>query len=411
MATINFIGTAKNIVDALFGTREYYKTPQPAAPTMLLMGEPEFLNPATWSPHNIFMTTPQLYAVINRRGYLLASGIWKHYKVKSDGSYEEIKDSQVVKILENPNPLMKGNDLIRQWNENKCVFGNNYEYVLKAYQNDSIPSGLTNLAPPSVVIKTTGKYYKQSKLEDIIEYYEVRNGIEVLDKVPPSEINHTRIVSSLNPIIGESPMTSLHMPISNIRAAYKFRNVIMTQRGALGILSSDNKDASGAIPLTNAEKERIEKEFRRAYGLGDNQMKTIMSSASLKYEAMSYPTKDLMLFEEVDSDFRAIIDAYGLNDMLFSREKGATFTNLAQGMIHAYQSTIIPEAEELAMRRSEQMKLIEKNEFLDLDYSHIPVLQENKKEKAEILDKKANAILKLNQIGLYSADDLRRFME
>lgn len=413
MAIINLTNAANGVFEGLFGDRrEYYKTQKPQNQSIVLSGESEFLNPDTWQPHNIFMTTPQLYAVINRRGYLLASGTWKHYKTGADGKLTVVENSPYVALLENPNPLVNGNDHIRQWNENKCVFGNNYEYVLKAFNSDAIPTQLTNLIPTTVGIKTTGLYYKQTSLEDIIQYYEVLDGNNVIDKLPPSEVNHTKIINAMNPIKGESPMASLHMPISNIRAAYQFRNVIMTKKGAIGLLTSDNKDASGAIPLSTKERERIEKEMKRAYGIGADQMQTIMTSVALRWEAMAYPTKDLMLFEEVDDDFLTIIDGFGLNDMLFSRKKGATFTNLAEGMVHAYQSTIIPEAEELSMSRSRQFKLLEKGEFLELDYGHIPVLQENKKEKAEILEKKANAIAKLNEIGnIYGVDDLRNIME
>lgn len=404
MALLNF----QSIFSDLFGGREYYKTPAPQNQSIVLGGTADFLSPDTWQPHNIFMTTPQLYAVINRRGYLLASGIWKHYG--KDG--KEIENSPFVKLLENPNPLVNGNDHIRQWNENKCVFGNNYEYILKDFANNDLPDGLTNLVPSTVGIKTNGKYYKQTKIEDIIQYYEITDGSRVVEKLTTKEINHTKMVNSLNPIKGESPMSSLHMPISNIRAAYQFRNVIMTKKGALGLLTSDNKDASGAIPLSALERTRIEKEFKRLYGIGENQIQTILTSASLKWQPMTFATKDMMLFEEIDADFRSIIDAFGLNDMLFSREKGATFSNLAEGMIHAYQSTIIPEAEELAMNRTRLFNLLEKGEFLELDYSHIPVLQENKKEKSETLERKANAIATLNAIqGLYTIDELRTMMD
>jgi phage portal protein BeeE len=412
MAQINFVNSANAIIEAFFGgRREYYNTPKPTGDSVIMMGEPEFLNPETWNAHNIYMTTPQLYSVINRRGYMLASGVWKHYQAKGDGQVEEIVDSPLVKLLENPNPLMNGNDHIRQLNENKCVFGNNYEYILKAFDSDEIPSGLTNISPTAVAIKTTGQYYKQTSIEDIIEYYEIREANKVLDRLAPSEINHTKTVNGVNAIKGESPMTPIHMPISNIRAAYQFRNVIMTKRGAIGILSTDKKDASGAIPLTMQERQRIEEAYKRSYGIGDKQIQAIMTSVNLRWQAMSYPTKDLMLFEEVDADFRTIIDQYGLNDNIFSREKGSTFTNMAEGMEQAYQSTIIPEAEELAMNKSQKYGLIERGQFLELDYSHIPVLQENQTEKADALSKKADAVLKLQQSLIYSNDEIREIVQ
>jgi phage portal protein BeeE len=184
----------------------------------------------------------------------------------------------------------------------------------------------------------------------------------------------------------------------------------MNKKGALGILSNNSKDSQGAIPLTPAERERLDKEYNRMFGIQKEKSQVIMTNTALTWQAMTFPTKDLMLFEEVNADFNSIIDQYGLNDNLFTRDKGATYENLAEGMKQAYQSTIIPEAEELAMNRSQLFGLVERGEWLELDYSHIPALQENLKEKAEVLEKKANAFNTLLQTGQYSTAELKEII-
>jgi len=387
---MNFFHPLAQSIQSFFGgSNDYKKTPNLSKSSQVLTGRPEFLSPDEWDAYNVYITTPQLYAVIQRRGYLLASGKWKHYKRVGD-KVEEILDSEIVNLLENPNPLMKGNDLIRQWNENKCVFGNNYEYVMRAFSS-ALPSVLNNLPPAQIQIDVTGKVWKQTKIEDIIKQYRLVSGVDE-DLFEPSEINHSRVVNGKNAIKGESPMVPLFMPISNIRGAYGFRNVLINKKGALGILSSNAKDASGGIPLEDKERIRLNAEYQRLYGIEDGQINTIMTSAALSWQAMTFPTKDLMLFEEIDDDFLAIIDNYGMNANLFSRSKGATFENLSEGMKQAYQSTIIPEAEELALNRTELFKLKERGEWLELDYSHIPALQENLKEKAETSKAQAEAL-------------------
>lgn len=383
--------TPLNLLNSfLTGRNAYSKTPNLLSMSKIMTGRPEFLNPDEWDAYNIYLTTPQLYAVIQRRGYLLASGVWKHYRTERDGRVVEVENSEVVKILENPNPLMKGNDLIRQWNENKCIYGNNYELLMRALPSLPI-AGFNNLPPAQMQIETTGKIYRQTKMEDIIVRYKLMQLGEVADTFEPWEINHTRVVNGKNAVKGESPMIPIFMPISNIRAAYGFRNVIMTKKGALGILSNNSKDSAGAIPLNDTERKRLEAEYHRLYGNGEDQMQVLMTNTSLSWSPMTYPTKDLMLFEEISDDFRTIIDQYGLNDNLFSKSDGSTFENMAWGLKQAYQSTIIPEAEELAMNRSQLFGLAEKGEWLELDYSHIPVLQENEKEKAETHKAKVDA--------------------
>ena len=56
----------------------------------------------------------------------------------------------------------------------------------------------------------------------------------------------------------------------------------------------------------------------------------MITESQVSWQPMSYPTKDLMLFEELNADKIALIDAYGLNVNLFSSERGTTFSNVCQ---------------------------------------------------------------------------------
>ena len=225
------------------------------------------------------------------------------------------------------------------------------------------------------------------------------------DAIPVDEMLYTWITNTENPLIGDSPLKPLHLPISNIREAYNTRNVIMVKRGALGILSSNSGDSVGSRGVNSKDRERIEKEYQNSYGMGDNQSNVIITDSSVSWQPMSFPTRDLMLFEEVSADFMKVIDNFGLNINLFSREKGSTYENLSQGLKQAYQTTIIPLGEEIAMKYSKLFNL-KNGEYLELDYSHIPVLQENEKEKSEVLNNKANATQTLVNAG-YTLDEVK----
>ncbi len=396
-----------NRLGGLFGfNNQYDRTGRLNGFSYISEGTPQWVAVDDSNAFELFLTTAQLYSVINLRGSMLASGCWKHYKMVGDKK-ELVQNSEAIKVLENPNPLMNGNDYLKLINENWCIFGNNYEYLNRPYKS-APPASLSILPPTEVVIETTGKIYKQTKIEDIIKEYRLE-GFQLSDVFSPKDINHLRVISSQNPIKGDSPMRSIFMAISNIRSAYQFRNVIMNNKGAIGMLTNKSNDGVSAIPLKANERERIEKAHSQQYGIRNDQMKVLISNASLEWQAMSYPTKDLMLFEEIDADFRTIIDNYGLNDNLFSRDKGSTFTNLQDGFKHAYQSTIIPFAEEIAMSYTKIFQLSD-NEWLELDYSHLPALQKNEKERSEVLEKKANAIRTLKETGLYTNEEIKEII-
>jgi len=195
-------------------------------------------------------------------------------------------------------------------------------------------------------------------------------------------------------------LNPLHMQISNIRAANQFRNTAMVNKGAFGILSSASHDVVGSQAISQKERKRINDQYNKDYGIDEGKGQVIITDANLNYQNMTFPLKDFMLFEGISSDFNRIIDAYGLNINIFSKEKGSTFENLAQGLKQAFQSTIIPKAEVISMNKTKELGMDSSVEFVELDYSHIPVLQENLKEQSEVLNNKANSIQTLVNSGI-----------
>ncbi len=123
---------------------------------------------------------------------------------------------------------------------------------------------------------------------------------------------------------------------------------------------------------------------------------------------MSFPTKDLMLFEELNADKLAIVDAYGLNIYVFSQEKGSTFSNVRDGIRMAYTDTIIPETQMMYNNIIEQIGLSDEGYYLEADFSHLPVLQDDENESAKALDTRANALKKIIETNIELSEDEKR---
>lgn len=363
----------------------------------------------TGNESDILKTTPQLYAVVYRRATMLANGRFIHY----DKDGEPIEKSPVVEFLKKPNPFQKQNEWIIQQDVQKSTYGNCFIYFLKGSALADMPSALWNITPKGMIVKRTGKIYKQTEVDEIITEYLLnidKNTGQPEERFEPSEILHRNIQDVDDPIVGPSPLHALKMPISNIRGAYGFRNVLITEKGAIGMISNDSKNTSGALPLTEKERKSLEDQFQKNYGINDRQRRIIMSSASLKWNPMSYPTRDMMLFEEIDEDTRMIIDAYGMNEALFSLGNGTTFDNYNTGLKAAYQDTIIPEGEDLANGLSDKFGLTAKGEKLVLDFSHIPILQEDQETEANIIKTRAEATNILIQSGQFTPDQINEIM-
>ncbi len=111
---------------------------------------------------------------------------------------------------------------------------------------------------------------------------------------------------------------------------------------------------------------------------------------------MSYPTRDLMLFEELNADKIAIIDAYGMNVNLFSSEQGTTFTNVRDSVRMVYTDTIIPETQQMYDTIAHQMGLDKQGISIVADFSHLPVLQDDEPNSMTI--EKAETIAQVAQV-------------
>ncbi len=310
--------------------------------------------------------------------------------VRIDDESDRILKHPVLDLLRQPNVLQNTEEWLKQYSVFNDVFANNFIYKL-APTSTSFPKALWNLPSGQMQVVPTGKLYKQTKIEDIIQKY-IHNfeGVEV--NYPTNEIIFTTENATM--LIGESIIPSLQVPISNIIGALKTRNVIINDRGALGILSTKSSDSAGAMPLNPKERERIEKEYKAKYGIfqkpnGEDKSNVLIANTEVKWEAMSFPTKDLMLFEEIEEDFAAILGAYGLDRDIFPSTKGATFENKAQALKSTYQNTIQPAADRLMRTFDNNLGITNEGLKLVADYSYMPIMQEDKEKQAK--EKKALA--------------------
>jgi len=290
---------------------------------------------------------------------------------------------------------------------NLDLHGNTFVYQNKPSLG-KLPASLWVLNSSDIQINITGKLYHQTELDGIIENYSFKDNT---NKFETKDILHKTNGVATNYIKGVSHLEALKMPLSNIQASYKEDNIIRHNLGALGILSSDNKDASGGIPLNQKEKEKIQDQYKENFvgGVdGSKKSKVIITNSNLKWQSMSYPIKDLMISENINQHFNRIIDAYGLHVNLFSKDKGDTFENHKQTVIGTYQNTIQPLADDFTTSMSEFLGL--DDGVLFMDYSELPVMQTNKAEEATTNQTNTNTVISLLDKGLIDEKDAKSLL-
>lgn len=332
---------------------------------------PVWLN--TEKPYELYNSIPQLRTVIEKKAMMFSNMEIK--LVDKNGAVQE--DIELARLLENPNCMQSQNEFLRQYKIQEQVYGNQFLYKNKPSQLLKYPIALWPISPSYMTPVMSGVVFDQIKKEDVIKNYKYNDG-KVRRLYETQSILYSRIPDLDNPLIGMSPIVALKYPLTNTEKAYEYRNVIMAEKGAIGMLSNKSKDSQGAMPLTQKEKEKIEKTYLDTYGIDEGKRRVLLTEASLEWQPMTYPTKDMLLFEEIDANMLTIIDLYGLNVNIFSN-KSSTYENVKQGIVGAYQDTIIPEAD-LFMQSLTEFLQIPSGLRLVASYEHLSIMKENKQK-------------------------------
>ena len=336
-----------------------------------------------------YIEIPELRTVIDRRASMMSSGI----PILVDAEGNVVEQHWIYDLIAKPNPTQSWADVIYSLSVNDALWSNSFAYCPK--RSFDIRNLIVPLASDRVKINLSGRKLKQMEAGGLIDSFNFSYDADTNENIPLEDMIYLVTTDGVNIINPSSRIESLKYPLSNIKAGYNKRNVLLENIGAIGILSARNNDIGGAIPMTPEEKRVIQQDWYRR-----SKDELIITEAEVDWKPMSFPTKDLMLFEEMDADRMAIIDTYGLNVYLFSQDKGATFSNVKDGIRMAYTDTIIPETEQMYAAMSHQLGLTDQGLALIPDFSHLAVLQHDELSKATSMEKRASILEKALAAGI-----------
>lgn len=356
-----------------------------------------------------YQRCPAVTAIINKKAQAYING--KTWVLNSKGKEAEGTEAKKLrKLLQRPNPLQTWKQFEAQGYIYQQLFGFNMILPIKPVGfTDNIDAVyLWNIPPFMLDIQETKKLFYQSDENGIISkivltYKGSKTTLEAKDIYIMKDF--TPSMDSL--VIPESRIRALELPINNIIGAYESRNVLINYRGALGMISNDPGNGQfGAMPLTEPEKQDIQDQFKR-YGLKNSQWKFIITSSTLRWQQMGYPTKDLMLFEEIDGSTMAVCDQYNYPYPLLANDKSNSLggSEKKHFMQLLYQDAIMPEADSMYEQWNQFFGLDALNLRLDKDFSHIQVLQADRAQEATARKTLNEALQMEFNAGLITLDD------
>lgn len=336
-------------------------------------------------PYRLYNEISELNQVINKGASMFSNGVFKVIDIKSG---TQIEDVELMKLLENPNVLESQNEFLKTYWIQYHVYGNSFQYKNKVSLK-KYPYSVRNVSPRYIEPMFTGKVFEQTSLDGIIEKYKY-TGQGKERYFDTNEVIWTKNADLDNPLVGTSPLKSLRFPLTNTKLAYDYLNIISGERGAIGMISTATpKDSVGSIPKDDKEIKRLEQGRLNSYGTGvdNDKARMLFTSAQVTYTPFGYPTRELMLSEQIDQNKLTICDHFNLNANLFS-SKNQTYENVKNAMIQAYQDNIQPFADQWTQKFGKELGL-DNTKRLILDYSHLSILN-NKYEGFDGMVKSLN---------------------
>lgn len=359
---------------------------------------------AVWIDTNdwwkLYLEIPELRMVIDRRASMMSSNV----PVLVDADGNEVTNHWFNDVLKKPNPVQSWSDLVYSLSVQDALYSNSFIYAPK--RSFDIRNLFVPLPSNKIQINLSGKKLKQMEQEGLIDSFVFQYDDKNTENIEFDDLIYLMTTDGMNLVKPVSRMESLKYPLSNIKASYHKRNVLLENIGAIGILSTQNNDMGGAIPMTPEEKKQIQKDwFKR------QKDELIITESQVDWKPMSFPTKDLMLFEELSADKIAIIDTFGMSLNIFSTEKGATFTNVRDSIRMTYQDTIIPETQQMYDSIGQQCGLTNEGLKLVAEFDHLPVMQDDEVAIATTMKLKAETLEKLNGLGIdMSSDEMKALL-
>lgn len=365
-----------------------------------------------------------LKSLIGKRSKAFNSGIIQAINPNTKKEVKSGRAAQLRKLIRKPNVLQIESQFQAQQNTYVDIFG--YCPVLKIRPSgmpDQI-SALWNIPPWLFDIDYTRKWLMQNRISGIYKNYYIEWEGERI------EIPHRDLFFVFDDGIGTQNDTNLTIPdsrlvgadyvVSNIIASMKSRNTLLVKRGAIGILSNEAKDIDlGSIPFKKGTKEALQDDFKQ-YGLTGQAFQVIITDANVKWQQMGFPTKELLMFEEVDANTGHLCDLYGTPSILMTTAKVGTYENQNQARKDFIENTIIPESAsrmeqfsngivfdvpfgevpETEVPESERLAIVR-------DYSKLSILQEDTLKAAQAQKMLDDALLIEYKAGLITKNDWR----
>lgn len=338
------------------------------------------------------------YSCINRVAASVASVDLQLYRRKN-GKLTKVEGSDLLKLMENPNPTQSGREFMRQLTSYQQLCGNAYVFGNGMDVRRVPPRELQLLNPGKVKVEPgTGMFPKQ---------YDYRTGNSAVTAFPVDQLSgrsailHLKSFNPLNPWYGMSPLeaAALGVDIHNDGQRWNKRLIENGARpsGALVVQSGDGKPATLGEDQYVRLKQMIDDQFSGSSNAG----RPMLLEGGLDWKEMSLNPKDMEFLEGKNSAARDIALAFGVPPQLLGIPGDSTFANYSEARLAFWTDTVLSHLGTTLDAFNRWLTPIYGEDlFLWYDEEMIPALEPLRKAKGE----------RINAATYMTFDEKRRAM-
>jgi len=294
---------------------------------------------------------------------------------------KESKNEELRRLVSEPNYYQNWKELIKQFTAYYEILGNSYLYGIKPDGMNMI-SGLHVLPAGHVGIVLLHDKQLPDWLNEVALYKVTLSGKDY--NLLPEAVLHKRNISlrydSGAFIYGISKYIPGNKITTELKAIYDAKTSIISQRGALGILSNESE-----IPDADESKD-IKLKLQEKFGLGATQDKFIVTTQKLSWQQMSMGIAELQIIENAKYSFAKLCQLNGFDPVIFSTE-GSTFANKSEAEKALMKKVIKPKADDLYNDLNNWLRPYFGGDMIVPDWSKVEELQEDMGKLTDMLVK------------------------
>jgi hypothetical protein len=338
----------------------------------------------------LFYSIPEVFAPVHEIASRVADANWQ---LKKNSDDEVIfNNADFNRLFSQPNPLMAMRQFVYQAVCYEILTGKELFYFNKVNVFGEKAKNIVNwwnLPAPKIVATHKDDFdpYFATHLSDFIKNWKIPSYNK---QKPDKTFEPDSVLPLLNFDLNQpfnfnttvSFLKGAEKAIRNLIPVYEARGVIYIKRGALGFLVSKKSDESGMISLTKKEKAEAQTDFNSSYGLTAGKETIGVTSVPLEFIRTSMSIQELQPFDETAADAAAIYATLRVPAHLQPSKDKSTFNNADTDLKSFYTDVIIPWAKKYAQLWTPYFEF--SRGYIEPDYSHISVLQINRKEKSAV---------------------------